>query len=310
MPGHRLLKLIVALLFGSFVAMAQAQSPLQLQVYTGRGENGYDVNSTMISGAKDMLLIDAQFSLPEAHRLAAVILESKKNLTTIYITHPHPDHLFGLAVLKQAFPAAKIVALPQTVAGTRTGWPARQKFWANTYGNLIPGPDPVVPEELTEPWLTLEGERFPVTGPVAGSDGPGNSFVYIPSLKAVVTGDIVFDHAYFGVQRDKGRADWLATIDQILALDPQIVVPGHEGPGATRNKASIAFMKKYVADWDANVAKSKTPAEMRQKVLKQYPGLGMPFTLDSRIGTYFPPAGAPAGAPAAPATAPPPTQVK
>jgi len=58
------------------------------------------------------------------------------------------------------------------------------------------------------------------------------------------------------------------------------------------------------------VAKSKTPAEMRQKVLKQYPGLGMPFTLDSRIGTYFPPAGAPAGAPAAPAAAPPPTQVK
>jgi len=34
MPGHRLLKMIVALLFGSFVAMAQAQaqSPLQLQV--------------------------------------------------------------------------------------------------------------------------------------------------------------------------------------------------------------------------------------------------------------------------------------
>jgi hypothetical protein len=67
-----------------------------------------------------------------------------------------------------------------------------------------------------------------------------------------------------------------------------MVVPGHEGPGATRNLASIAWMKKYIADWDANVASSKTAAEMREKVLKQYPGLGMDFTLNDRIATYFP----------------------
>ena len=47
-------------------------------------------------------------------------------------------------------------------------------------------------------------------------------------------------------------------------------------------------MKKYIADWDANVARSKTPAEMRANVLKQYPGLGMEFTLTDRITTYFP----------------------
>ena len=64
------------------------------------------------------------------------------------------------------------------------------------------------------------------------SDGAGNSFVYIPSLKAMVTGDIVFDHVYFGVTRDKAREDWNKTIEQITALQPAIIVPGHEGPGA------------------------------------------------------------------------------
>ena len=71
------------------------------------------------------------------------------------------------------------------------------------------------------------------------------------------------------------------------ALKPSIVIPGHEGPGATRNWLSIEFMKKYIADWDANLVRSKDAAEMRSNVLKQYPGLGMEFTLNDRIATYF-----------------------
>jgi glyoxylase-like metal-dependent hydrolase (beta-lactamase superfamily II) len=280
------IKIILSTL--ALAVAATAQSKLQLKVHHGAGQTGYDVNSTMISGEKDMLVIDPQFSLSEAHRLAAEILESKKNLVTIYVTHPHPDHLFGLAVLHQAFPSARIVALPATVNAAKTGWPARQKFWFPTYGNNIPGPEPVLPEELTTPVLTLEGENFPVTGGVQGADGPGNSFVYIPSLKAVVTGDIMFDHVYFGVPRDKAREDWLKTTEQIVALNPAIIVPGHEGPGATRDLATLAFMKKYIADWDANVAASRDAAEMRARVLKQYPGLGMEFTLNDRIATYFP----------------------
>ena len=272
----------------TLVASASAQAKFLLKVHTGRGQTGYDVNSTLIIGERDILLIDPQFSLSEAHKLAAEILETGKNLATIYSTHPHPDHLFGLAVLKVAFPAARIVALPATVTAARTGWPARQKFWFPVYGNNIPGPDPVLPEELATPVLSLEGEEFPITGGVQGADGPGNSFVYVPSLRAVITGDIVFDRAYFGVPRDAARENWSKTIDQITALDPRIVVPGHEGPGATRDLRSIEFMKQYIADWDANVARSKDAAEMRTNVLKQYPNLGMEFTLNDRIATYFP----------------------
>jgi hypothetical protein len=80
----------------------------------------------------------------------------------------------------------------------------------------------------------------------------------------------------------------MKTLDQISALKPEILVPGHQGPGAKNDLSAIAFMKKYIADWDANVKASKTPAEMREKVLKQYPGLGMEFTLNDRITAFFP----------------------
>ena len=58
--------------------------------------------------------------------------------------------------------------------------------------------------------------------------------------------------------------------------------------GATRNIFSIDFMTQDIADWLANVARSKTAAEMRANVLRAYPGLGMEFTLNDRVAAYFP----------------------
>jgi hypothetical protein len=109
----------------------------------------------------------------------------------------------------------------------------------------------------------------PVQPQQGASSGCRNSGV---ELKGVVTGDVVFDHVYFGVPRGKARKDWSKTIDQITALDPAVIVPGHKGPGATRDMRSIQSMKKYVADWDANVASSKDAAGMEARVLAQYPG--------------------------------------
>jgi hypothetical protein len=88
--------------------------------------------------------------------------------------------------------------------------------------------------------------------------------------------------------KDKAREDWMKTLDQITALNPAILVPGHEGPGAKHDLSAIAFMKKYIADWDKNVAASKDAAEMRSRVLRRYPGLGMEFTLNHRVAAFFP----------------------
>jgi glyoxylase-like metal-dependent hydrolase (beta-lactamase superfamily II) len=76
---------------------------------------GFRVTSTLITGEQDAVLVDSQFTLAEAHRLVAKILESKKTLKTILITHGHPDHYFGLEVVRAAFPQARIVAAPAVI---------------------------------------------------------------------------------------------------------------------------------------------------------------------------------------------------
>jgi len=80
-----------------------------IKVITSSPE-GFWINSTLIQGEKDAILIDAQFTMSDARRLANTITESKKNLTMVYVTHFHPDHYFGLTALREVFPDAKFVS--------------------------------------------------------------------------------------------------------------------------------------------------------------------------------------------------------
>src|ERR1043165_1257306 len=108
--------------------VAHAETKLTATVFTA-SPGGFLVNSTLVAGEKEAVLIDAQFDLADAHRLIAAILESKKTLTTVYITHGHPDHYFGLAAIKQAFAKAKLVPHPAALAEIKKTWQAKLKQW-------------------------------------------------------------------------------------------------------------------------------------------------------------------------------------
>ena len=62
--------------------------------------NGFGVTSTIVMGESQSLLVDAQFSLSNAHRVVAEILESGRELTAVFISHMHPDHYLGLQVIR------------------------------------------------------------------------------------------------------------------------------------------------------------------------------------------------------------------
>ena len=71
--------------------------------------------STLIFGENDAVLVDTLTTVAEAEALANWVALHHRNLTTIYITHGHPDHFIGLSVLLQRFPEARAIATPQSV---------------------------------------------------------------------------------------------------------------------------------------------------------------------------------------------------
>jgi glyoxylase-like metal-dependent hydrolase (beta-lactamase superfamily II) len=263
-------KLVTASLLVTALATPATAGTLTTTVFTG-SPAGFLADSTLIAGDKDAILIDAQFDLADAHRLVAQILDSKKNLTTIYITHSHPDHYFGLTVLHDAFPKAKLVALPATVDAIKQTWQAKVKQWAPLYGDAITH-QPVLPAPLAGTTLTLEGQPLELHGGVQGDDA-GNSYVWIPSIKTVVAGDIIYRgvHVWTRETHAAQRQAWHKTLDQLAALAPTTVIAGHKDPAQPDDAGAIADTRAYLDTFEAAIASSKTSADAQAKVKAKYP---------------------------------------
>jgi glyoxylase-like metal-dependent hydrolase (beta-lactamase superfamily II) len=266
---------------------AAADTKLTTTVYTG-SPGGFLVDSTLIAGDKEAVLVDAQFTLADAHRLVAMILESKKTLTTVYITHGHPDHYFGLAVVQAAFPKAKLITLPAAAADIAKTVKPKLAQWGPMYGaNLTT--KPVLPAASKVTSLTLEGQTIELHGPVQG-DSADNSYVWIPSTKTVIAGDIVYRgvHPWTAETDPAGRKAWIKTLDEISALNPTTVIAGHKDPKEKDDAAGLKATKDYLEAFDAAVASSKTAAEVEQKVKAKYGSLQLDVILQIGAGAQFP----------------------
>jgi len=101
----------------------------------------------------------------------------RKNLTHIYVSHFHPDHHFGLGVLQNAFPSAKIVALPSVVNDIAFTSIDKIDMWSiDRFGPDIPTKT-TIPMPLHEPRLELEGEELLFSDDWEG-DSINNSVVW------------------------------------------------------------------------------------------------------------------------------------
>ena len=84
---------------------------LKTKVFLSSDKNdGFGVTSTIIYGNKDAMLVDAQFTIANAHRLLAELIELNKNVKYVFLTHLHPDHYLGLEVIMQRYPDAEVIA--------------------------------------------------------------------------------------------------------------------------------------------------------------------------------------------------------
>ena len=77
------------------------------------------ISATLISGRHDAVLVDPLMTIEQGMAVADWVSTTGKNLTTVYITHGHGDHWFGLGAVRERFPGARAVATPAVIEGMR-----------------------------------------------------------------------------------------------------------------------------------------------------------------------------------------------
>ena len=272
----RLTLATAALAFAAHAAAAD----LTLDVYNPGEAAIFPVSSVLVSGQKDAILVDAQFGKAQAQAVVDKIRASGKHLTTIYISHGDPDYYFGLDTLVAAFPDANVLASAPTVAHIKATVAGKLAFWGPQMGADVPHKT-IVPQVLEGNSLTLEGQSLQVIG--LDGQQPDRSFVWIPSIKAVVGGVVVAENIHVWMadtQSAQSRADWLATLQRIESLQPATVIAGHYLGQGSRSLAAVRFTSDYIQAFDQEAAKAKDAAQLIAAMKKRYPDLGDDSSLE------------------------------
>jgi glyoxylase-like metal-dependent hydrolase (beta-lactamase superfamily II) len=266
---------------------------LTLDVYTSpmrdisTGGQFSPTTSTLLTGPTEAVLVDAQYMEGDVAELARVE-SSGRTLTTIYITHAHADHYFGLEWLLDRFPTVRAVALPAAVADIEVINHAARTQWRDWFSGQALDIT-VIPEPLGSGVITLDDHELPAIR-IGQGDIANNTVLHIPALDAVVAGAVIYNgiHPLLALTGPDEWRQWIVSVEKITALNPRMVVAGHKRPELPDNvAATVAGTRDYIGHFINEVDDSADSRDMVARIQQRYPDHGTPSALILSAVTAF-----------------------
>jgi glyoxylase-like metal-dependent hydrolase (beta-lactamase superfamily II) len=250
-------------------------------------EKGFEVASVIVMGKTDADLVDAQWTLSNAHRVIAEIKETGKQLKTIYVTHAHPDHYFGLGVIAEAFPSVKCVALASVADMINSQFFGKLEHWEGVIGPTNVCRKTVNIESLSENYFELEGERLEIIPDLMG-DMKYNTVVWIPSIRTIYGSDVLFNqaHPFTCEVTVEERLQWIRDIERLEKMDAEVVIPGHQKPGMPFDTSSYTFTKEYLIATDEEIARTNSEGDFYYAMVQRFPEANLFISNEMNAGVF------------------------
>ena len=267
-------------LIAALPSLAKDHQPFSTKVFTS-SDDQFWVNSTILEGAHEVMLVDAQLTKTSAEKVLQEIRETKKPLSIIYITHEHADHFLGLEVFKQAYPGARIIANSAVVERIKKAYPEKIEKWKKILG---PGATShaVAIDKFDADFIGFEGSRIEIIKSVRG-DTDENTMLWIPEQGLLIAGDVVFNnmHVYTAETDSVARGEWLNTLKRIRALGPSVVIPGHSKVGAPLEASTaVDFTEKYLLVFEEELKRAKNPEGLVESMKARFPSADLILSVE------------------------------
>jgi len=243
--------------------------------------------STLVTGETEALLVDTQYRESDVEEVIRRIEASSKTLTTIFVTHGHFDHYFGLEMLLTSFPEARAVATPAVAAYIAKNISAERDSAAALFGGQALD-NTVVPELLDGDVIRLGDAELRVIELEQADINP-TSIVHIPSIDAVITGDAIYNgvNPFLAASAPADWPTWVASVDQIAALNPTTVIAGHKAHTRGDDAGCIEETRDYLENFIAFFETSSDSRDLVRRMTELYPDHVNPSALVMSAVTAF-----------------------
>jgi glyoxylase-like metal-dependent hydrolase (beta-lactamase superfamily II) len=193
-------------------------------------DGGYE--SAFVTTGKGVVLFDAPPSFAR-HIVQAVNEVTDEPVVALVYSHLHVDHIGGAGIVARQVPKLEIVAEEGTAGILRE----------------MQDPERPIPTRVFKEHETLKVGSMTAEMRVGYWHSPeGDLIIFIPDKKFVMAIDALSSGAvpFMGLDLTMNMHDYLKVFDQLLALDFDVMVPGHHSVPARR--ADVQMTKEYVVD--------------------------------------------------------------